>query len=131
MTKYIRVIIDNREKASGVPDILRNLGAMINYDALSVGDYIISPECAIERKSANDFINSIFSGRVFDQASRLSQAYKFPVLLVEGNFNAIASELNKPRACMGCFGDTILRIWFAYVLYLWSKSNRRFHLHAS
>ena len=66
MIKYMRVIVDNREKASGVPDILRNLGVIINYDALSIGNYIISPECAIELKSASDFLTSIFSGRVFD-----------------------------------------------------------------
>jgi len=95
------VIVDNREKASGVPDILRNLGVMINYEALSVGDYIISPECGIERKSARDFVSSMFSGRVFDQASRLSKAYKFPVILVEGDFNIIMSELSKPRAVWG------------------------------
>jgi len=120
LTKYIRVIVDNREKASGVPDILRNLGVMINYDALSVGDYIISPECAIERKSTSDFINSIFSGRVFDQASRLSQAYKFPVILVEGDFNAITSELHKPRVAWGALAT----LSFGYGLHTFFTSGQ-------
>ncbi|HID90486.1 TPA: hypothetical protein EYP44_00820 [Candidatus Bathyarchaeota archaeon] len=81
----IRVVIDKRERRSGIPEILRGLGFIVDFRLLDVGDYVVSPECAVERKSAPDFIRSVFSGRIFDQARRLSSAFRFPLIVVEGD----------------------------------------------
>ena len=79
----VRIVVDERERKSGIPDLLRRAGAIIDF-ALKVGDYVISPETAIERKT-QDLLNSIYDGRLFIQCSRLNEHYVKPVLIVEGN----------------------------------------------
>jgi DNA excision repair protein ERCC-4 len=80
-----RIVVDERERNSRVPKFLIEDGAQIDFARLSVGDYIISPEIAIERKTISDLINSIYDGRLFIQCSDLIQFYSKPILLIEGN----------------------------------------------
>jgi DNA excision repair protein ERCC-4 len=80
-----RIVVDERERNSRVPKFLIEDGAQIDFARLSVGDYIIAPEIAIERKTISDLINSIYDGRLFIQCSDLIQFYSKPILLIEGN----------------------------------------------
>src|SRR5215467_14861230 len=80
-TTLVRVIVDERERPSGVPDELARIGATVSYQVLDVADYVVR-EYAIERKSSRDFVSSLFSGRLFDQANRLTQAYETPLLVI-------------------------------------------------
>ena len=80
-----RIVADEREKRSGIPDLLRQAGAFIDFAQLKVGDYIVSPDTAIERKTIQDLLNSIYDGRLFVQCSQLNEHYTKPVLVVEGN----------------------------------------------
>ena len=50
---------------------------------LQVGDYILSPDICVERKSLSDLRQSFISGRLYNQAEAMSKYYKVPVLLVE------------------------------------------------
>lgn len=52
---------------------------------LTVGDYILSDEICIERKSVltGDLFESFKSGRLLQQVSNMNQFYKKPVLLIE------------------------------------------------
>jgi DNA excision repair protein ERCC-4 len=50
---------------------------------LEVGDYILSPEICVERKSITDLIQSFNSGRLYSQCEAMSAHYKTPVLLIE------------------------------------------------
>ncbi len=52
---------------------------------LSMGDVIINNRIVIERKSAEDFLNSIIDGRLFSQLDKLIYTYELPILIVEGN----------------------------------------------
>lgn len=103
----IRVIVDEREKPSGVPDELAKLGAMVDYRVLEVGDYIVR-DYAIERKSARDFVSSLFTGRLFDQARRLGDAYETPILVVEGNFEEQVKRQRNPRSLWGALISAVL-----------------------
>jgi DNA excision repair protein ERCC-4 len=80
-----RIVVDERERNSRVPKFLIEDGAQIDFARLSVGDYIIAPEIAIERKTIRDLINSIYDGRLFIQCSNLTQFYSKPILIIEGN----------------------------------------------
>ncbi|MEM2083022.1 MAG: ERCC4 domain-containing protein [Nitrososphaerota archaeon] len=40
---------------------------------------------SIERKTSKDFIASIFDGRIFDQASKISSYTNKSILLIEGS----------------------------------------------
>jgi DNA excision repair protein ERCC-4 len=81
----VRIVVDEREKGSRIPTLLRQAGAIIDFAQLKVGDYIVSPETAIERKTVHDLISSIYDGRLFIQCSELSQHYSKPVVIIEGN----------------------------------------------
>jgi DNA excision repair protein ERCC-4 len=94
----IRIYADYREKNSGVPDLLKDLGVIVIFDNLSVADYVLSDEVGIERKNVSDLINSVFDKRFFDQLNRLSEAYKEPYLLVEGNLDRIKEITSRWKA---------------------------------
>lgn len=51
--------------------------------ALQVGDYILSPEMCVERKSISDLKGSFISGRLYHQAEAMSRNYRTPILLIE------------------------------------------------
>ncbi|TRN00095.1 multidrug MFS transporter, partial [Sulfolobus sp. E1] len=74
----IRIYVDDREKASGIPELLKELGLIVIFSQLEVADYVVADGVAIERKSVPDLINSIFDKRFFDQISRLSDSYRVP-----------------------------------------------------
>jgi len=95
------VIVDEREKVSGVPDLLKSCGLQVDYRVLEVGDYVVSSDCAVERKAGRDFVKSLYSGRLFDQARRLRQFYSRPVFVAEGDLQLLFGEGAKPRAFWG------------------------------
>ncbi len=83
--KKIIVYADVREEKSGVPRLIEARGILVVRKQLPVGDYIVSGEAVVERKSAYDFAHSLFDGRLFEQASRLSESYPIVVYIVEGD----------------------------------------------
>ncbi|WP_456393944.1 DEAD/DEAH box helicase [Thermococcus sp.] len=104
--KGIVVYVDSRELRSGVPKHLKELGAEIEVRTLDVADYVVSEEVGIERKSANDFIQSIIDGRLFDQVERLKRAYEKPVIIIEGELYGIRNV--HPNAIRGAIAAVTL-----------------------
>ncbi|MEW5841173.1 ERCC4 domain-containing protein [Nitrososphaera sp.] len=80
-----RIVVDERERASGIPDLLKKAGATVDFARLAVGDYIVSPETAVERKTVFDLVHSIYDGRLYVQCSELVKHYAKPVLVVQGD----------------------------------------------
>ncbi|EDQ92827.1 uncharacterized protein MONBRDRAFT_13638, partial [Monosiga brevicollis MX1] len=78
-----KVIVDMREFRSSLPSILHEFGIDVEPVTLLVGDYVLSPEICVERKSLPDLIGSLKSGRLYNQALQMSQHYPKPILLVE------------------------------------------------
>ena len=56
---FARIVVDSREAASGIPEILRKRGLYVQMKTLDVGDYIVS-SYAVERKTVHDFITSLY-----------------------------------------------------------------------
>ena len=77
------ILIDNREKDSGIPELLKEKGIPILFENLEIGDYIIG-DLIIERKTSKDFIASIFDGRIFQQANKITSYTNRAILLIEG-----------------------------------------------
>lgn len=94
----LRIYVDDREKNSGIPDILKEYGIIVIIQQLTVGDYVISERVAIERKSVNDLVNSVFDKRFFDQINRLSSTYEEPILLIEGDIQKVREITDKWKA---------------------------------
>ncbi len=81
----LRVIVDSRERNADLIADLEASGVEISIETLPVGDYVISDRVCIERKTVSDFESSIVSGRLFEQASRLAEAYERPIIIIEGD----------------------------------------------
>lgn len=117
----IRIYVDDREKSSGIPDILKDYGVTVIIQQLTVGDYVITDKVAIERKSVNDLVNSVFDKRLFDQIDRLSSVYEEPVLLVEGNIEKIHEITDKWKAVMAA----LISVMVDYNLKVIYSANKR------
>uniref|UniRef100_A0A3Q3VSZ3 DNA repair endonuclease XPF n=1 Tax=Mola mola TaxID=94237 RepID=A0A3Q3VSZ3_MOLML len=78
-----QVIVDMREFRSELPSLLHRRGLDIDPVTLEVGDYILSPDTCVERKSVSDLIGSLQSGRLYTQCLSMTRYYRKPVLLIE------------------------------------------------
>lgn len=62
--KIRQVIVDMREFRSSLPSLLHAAQLLILPVTLTVGDYILTPDICVERKSIPDLISSFNSGRL-------------------------------------------------------------------
>lgn len=104
----LRIIVDERERKSGIPDLLRAVGINIEMKTLPIGDYIVAPETIVERKSIRDLVSSVFDGRLFDQCNRLKEHYQFPIILMEGNVDEINEITENPLIFYGAVSTIAL-----------------------
>ncbi|MGC8568359.1 MAG: ERCC4 domain-containing protein, partial [Candidatus Micrarchaeia archaeon] len=102
-----KIIVDTREKNNELLEALEARELTIERAILPVGDYVISDRIAIERKSVPDFENSLTSGRLFEQARRLSEAYPMPIILLEGSRYDFKL---KPSSINGAFASLLIDI---------------------
>ncbi|KFP34127.1 DNA repair endonuclease XPF, partial [Colius striatus] len=77
------VIVDMREFRSELPSLIHRRGIDIEPVTLEVGDYILTPDICVERKSISDLIGSLNNGRLYSQCISMSRYYKRPILLIE------------------------------------------------
>ncbi len=81
----VKIYVDSREMRSEVVKRLYEMGVRIDVMNLDVGDYVLSDRVAVERKTVDDFLNSLANRTLLDQLLRLRRAYQRPVLIIEGN----------------------------------------------
>ncbi|QIX25522.1 hypothetical protein ncot_02140 [Nocardioides sp. JQ2195] len=93
------VLVDHRERNSPIPDALDAAGLDVRLTDLPVGDYVLGPGLAVERKGPNDLGASIRDRRIFDQAVRLQSAFPQAVLLLEGEPRGIAEDAWRGAVC--------------------------------
>jgi DNA excision repair protein ERCC-4 len=82
-----RVVVDVREFRSSLPSLLHGRSIVIVPCMLTVGDYVLSPNICVERKSISDLISSFKDGRLYNQVESMFQHYKSPMLLIEFDQN--------------------------------------------
>lgn len=96
------IVIDHREYRSTVARVLADKEVVVKPKQLDVGDYVVSSRIGVERKTVDDFLQSLIAGKLFDQLQRLRGAYARPLLVLEGkglftkrnmNHNAIFGSL--------------------------------------
>ena len=78
-----RVVVDMREFRSSVPLMLYQKGVEVVPITLEVGDYVLSDDVCVERKSIPDLFSSFASGRLYKQAESMRKFYKRPAVLIE------------------------------------------------
>lgn len=107
-TEVISIICDHRETASAVVRNLSLIGANLNLEQLEIGDYIISDRVGIERKSAQDFNDSIKDGRLFKELFDLKNNFERAILLLEGD--PFLNSSLKENALYGAIASIILNL---------------------
>jgi DNA excision repair protein ERCC-4 len=104
----LRMVVDERERKSGIPDLLKQIGIKVEMMNLPVGDYIVASETVVERKSVSDFISSVFDGRLFDQCNRLKEHFEHPAIIIEGNVDEIDKITENPLVFYGAMSSVVL-----------------------
>jgi len=104
----LRIIVDERERKSGIPELLKSVGLNMEMKTLPIGDYIVAPETVVERKSIRDLMSSVFDGRLFDQCSRLKEHFQHPIVLMEGNVDEIEEITENPLIFYGAISTVVL-----------------------
>lgn len=105
----IIIFVDHREQNSTVTKDLFNKECKIIMKQLTVGDYILSQDVVVERKTIEDFLTSIIDGRLFNQLIDLRTNYQKPLLILEGNINDIFTLRNiHKNAIMGALTSIAL-----------------------
>jgi len=80
------IIVDSRE-ANTATKIVKGLierGANVKTATLEKGDYILSDECAVERKTVHDFVYTLTRRYLFEQLFLLKEVYPKSLILLEG-----------------------------------------------
>ncbi|BGP57899.1 DNA repair protein RAD16 [Rhodotorula sphaerocarpa] len=124
-----KVIVDMREFRSSLPGILYGGGFEVIPVTLGIGDYIITPEMAVERKSIPDLMQSFNSGRLH-QCELMTAHYKEPILLIEfdekKSFNLETYIEARPATSTSEFDLrsklVLLTITFPKLRVIWSSS---------
>ena len=104
----LRIIVDERERKSGIPELLKSVGLNLEMKTLPIGDYIVAPETIVERKSIRDLMASVFDGRLFDQCTRLKEHFEHPIVLMEGNVDEIEEITENPLIFYGAISTVVL-----------------------
>jgi ERCC4-type nuclease len=80
------IIVDSRE-ANTATKIVKGLierGVKVKTETLEKGDYILSDQCAVERKTVTDFVYTLTRRYLFEQLFRLKDVYPKSLILLEG-----------------------------------------------
>lgn len=77
------ILVDMREFRSELPSLIHKRGINLEPLTLDIGDYILTPDICVERKSISDLIGSLNSGRLYKQAEAMTRHYKKPIILIE------------------------------------------------
>jgi len=95
--------IDFREQRSGIVGEIEKLTDQLTIEIglLSAGDYWIGDNIIVERKTLSDFLLSIKTGRIFQQAYRIAQSGKNGLIILEGDKSMVNSSSMSRKAVQG------------------------------
>lgn len=81
--KKIKIFVDTRERNTEILKVLKEK-AEVEIKQLAVGDFILSERVGVERKTKEDFLQSLIDKRLMLQANELARNFQIPVLIIEG-----------------------------------------------
>lgn len=99
--QQLKIIADSREGNSSILKELLELGLKIETKPLDVADYLISERVGIERKTIEDFVNSIIDKRILIQLKNLRNNFENPLLIIEGQDDIYSVRNIHPNAIRG------------------------------
>ena len=95
--------IDFREQRSGIFNEIAKQNDQIVCELcnLTTGDYLIQEKIIVERKTLNDFLESIKTGRIFQQTYRMAQTEMNGLIILEGDKSMVDSSGMSRKAVQG------------------------------
>lgn len=95
------ITVDDRETSSRVVGRLYELGTAITLERLEVGDYAVGDRILVERKTVQDFMNTLVERDLFGQIKAMADAVPRPVLIIEGEDDLYSVRNIHPNAIRG------------------------------
>jgi Fanconi anemia group M protein len=95
------ITVDDRETSSRVAGRLHELGASITLERLEFGDYAIGDRILVERKTVQDFMNTLIERDLFGQIKAMADAVLRPILIIEGEEDLYSVRNIHPNAIRG------------------------------
>ncbi|WP_225335833.1 DEAD/DEAH box helicase [Halomicrobium urmianum] len=83
----VEIVADQRELDSTIArDLSTREGTETRLETLAVGDYVLSDRVAVERKTVEDFLDTLTGGdrSMFEQVGDAARHYARPVVVIEG-----------------------------------------------
>ncbi|MFO7793559.1 MAG: DEAD/DEAH box helicase [Candidatus Nanohaloarchaea archaeon] len=100
----VEIIADDRENRIAKEFSRKEID--VAKERLEVADFVLSEDVAVERKTSQDFVDSIVDNRLFDQLQDLN-SYNNPIILIEGG-NIYSKRNVSEKAIRGALSSVIL-----------------------
>ncbi|MBI2507998.1 hypothetical protein HYV89_03520 [Candidatus Woesearchaeota archaeon] len=105
----MKIILDYRERNSGIKKELIKQGIEVIEKQLVYADFIIKTKdlnkniltVGVEKKTINDFLNSIIDKRLINQIIGLKKNFDIPLLVIEGTENIYEVRNFHPNSIRG------------------------------
>jgi len=105
----IPIIVDHRERSSGIKKELIKRGLDVIEKQLISADFIIKTKdlsgkiltIGIEKKTINDFLNSIIDKRIISQLMEMKRQFDISLLIIEGTENIYEIRNFHPNSIRG------------------------------
>lgn len=109
----MKIFLDHRERPSGIKKELIKHGLEVIEQQLKLADFIIKTKTldgkivtvGIEKKTINDFLNSIIDKRIISQLMDLKKYFDTPLLIIEGEENIYKIRNFHPNSIRGMFAS--------------------------
>lgn len=118
-TNGVIIYADTRESGSRIIPILKKI-CTVREKRLTTGDYLLSDNVAVERKTSEDFVQSVIDGRLFRQVAGLRAAYPSALLMIEGESPLDTKRKIHPNAIRGALAA--LAIGYSLPV-LWTRNQ--------
>ena len=91
----MKVVIDSREqnRIQSATSYYKGQGLEVEVKEEQIGDYIFNDQVVFEFKTCADFVSSIQSGRVFNQAINQAEEYDHHFVIIQGDEHSRAKAI--------------------------------------
>jgi len=96
----LKIYVDTRERSKKIITQLKEQ-TEIEIRQLPVGDYLLSDRAVVERKTVDDFLQSIIDKRLLAQARELTRNFSKPFMIIEGLKDIYTQRSIHPNAIRG------------------------------
>jgi len=102
-----QILIDHRERNIDIIKELEKENIPIKFTNLNYADFVIN-NIGIERKTKQDFLNSIMDKRILLQVKGLKDSFDKPIFIIEGQENIYSIRDFHPNSIRGMISSIII-----------------------